>query len=214
MKKAIAIFAALALLASCASLDIIGKHCAVSFFVLTNTLKLDSGEDGWRLEAPDGTSSFYWNPAEEIEMRISAVPFVLAGMDYEMLESDFALDDGSLFIRKKLGDGVSKEPDMQGSFRHIVRAYPEAISYHASMGHFNISLGGGNLFEWAQDLKTFVDTGKEQDKDMVFALNPEPFIAAGVNPNEVEGWDYAQVEMHMDGKPTKVWKFIKAFNII
>ena len=34
-------------------------------------------------------------------------------------------------------------------------------------------LGNGNMFEWAKDMKT---TGMtiDQDKDIVFVLNPEP----------------------------------------
>jgi hypothetical protein len=47
----------------------------------------------------------------------------------------------------------------------------------------------------------------------VFVLNPEPLIAAGVDPQKVEGWAFAKVEVHMDGKPTEVDKFLKPFDL-
>lgn len=31
--------------------------------------------------------------------------------------------------------------------------------------------------------------------DIVFVLNPQMFIDAGVNPQEVEGWVFAKVEL-------------------
>ncbi len=39
-------------------------------------------------------------------------------------------------------------------------------------------LGNGNMFEWAKDMQ-------KNDKDIVFVLNPQPFIDAGVDPAKV-----------------------------
>jgi hypothetical protein len=63
------------------------------------------------------------------------------------------------------------------------------------------------MFEWASDMST-------NDKDIVFVLNPEPLIAAGVDPNAVEGWTYSAVSVDVDGKPTEVYKFLKAFDLV
>jgi hypothetical protein len=52
-----------------------------------------------------------------------------------------------------------------------------------------------------------------QDKDIVFVLNPEPLIAAGVDPEKVEGWAYAQVPVEENGETTQVWKFLKPFDL-
>jgi hypothetical protein len=79
------------------------------------------------------------------------------------------------------------------------------IGYHAQMDHYNLDLNGA-IFEWAKDLST-------NDKDIVFVLNPEPLIAAGVRPEKVEGWIYAQVPVMVDGKETQVYKFLKPFNL-
>ena len=56
--------------------------------------------------------------------------------------------------------------------------------YHAALDHYNVNVGGGNLFEWAKDM------GKN-DKDIVFVLDG-PFIAASVDPGAVAGWVFAK----------------------
>ncbi|MDR3271074.1 MAG: hypothetical protein LBT32_06180, partial [Peptococcaceae bacterium] len=99
------------------------------------------------------------------------------------------------------------------SFEHIVNQYRTAIGYHTSLDHYNVNLGDGNLFEWAKDLRTNGTSQEDQDKDIVFVLNPEPLIAAGVNPEQIAGWAYAQVTVDVDGKPTEVWKLLKPFNL-
>lgn len=56
-------------------------------------------------------------------------------------------------------------------------------------------------------------TDENQDKDIVFVLNPEPLISAGADPEKVEGWVYTQVEVEENGKTEQVWKFLKPFNL-
>lgn len=81
----------------------------------------------------------------------------------------------------------------------------ERLGYHAEMDHYNVNLDGA-MFEWAKDLAA-------NDKDIVFALDPEPLIAAGADPEKVEGWTYAQVPVMRDGKAAQVWKFLKIFDL-
>ena len=51
-------------------------------------------------------------------------------------------------------------------------------------------------------------------KDMVFVLNPAPFITAGVEPNRVEGWVFAKVTVDDEnGKPVELDKLLKPFDI-
>ena len=47
----------------------------------------------------------------------------------------------------------------------------------------------------------------------MFVLNPEPLIAAGVDPELVKGWVYTTVNVEIDGKATDVYKFLKPFNL-
>jgi hypothetical protein len=63
------------------------------------------------------------------------------------------------------------------------------------------------MFEWAKDMGT-------NDKDMVFVLNPEPFIAAGVDPGKIAGWAFAKVTVDDEnGKPIEVDKILKPFDL-
>jgi hypothetical protein len=63
------------------------------------------------------------------------------------------------------------------------------------------------MFEWAKDLST-------NDKDIVFVLDPGPFIAAGVDPGRIEGWVFAKVPvMDASGKPVEVDKILKPYDL-
>jgi hypothetical protein len=76
------------------------------------------------------------------------------------------------------------------------------------MDHYGINLGDGNLFEWAKNLNT-------NDKDIVFVLNPEPFIKAGVDPNRIEGWIFAKVPVEDEkGRMIEVDKILKPFDLL
>jgi hypothetical protein len=76
-----------------------------------------------------------------------------------------------------------------------------------AMDHYGVSLGDGNLFEWAKDMNA-------NDKDIVFVLNPEPFIAAGADPARVSGWVFDKVTVDDEnGKPVQVDKLLKPFEI-
>jgi copper chaperone CopZ len=91
-----------------------------------------------------------------------------------------------------------------------LRAIKEAVTgigYHGALDHYGVSLGDGNLFEWAKDMSA-------NDKDIVFVLNPAPFIAAGVDPNKVDGWAFAKVTVDDENdKPIEVDKLLKPFNL-
>jgi hypothetical protein len=52
------------------------------------------------------------------------------------------------------------------------------------------------------------------DKDMVFVLDPAPFIALGVDPDGIEGWAFAKVTVDdANGKPIVVDKLLKPFDL-
>jgi hypothetical protein len=69
------------------------------------------------------------------------------------------------------------------------------------------------MFEWAKDMVANGYDNSVQDKDIVFVLNPEPLIAAGVDPEKVEGWACAQVPIEENGKTIQVWKLLKSFDL-
>jgi hypothetical protein len=76
-----------------------------------------------------------------------------------------------------------------------------------------VKLGDGNMFEWAKDMNTNGYDDSVQDKDIVFVLNPETLASAGVDPEKVDGWAYAQIPIEENGKTTEVWKLLKPFDL-
>lgn len=210
----------------CARLDVVGNMSVESFSAILASVPADVSSNeaiaGWTLAAPDGTASFSWSgdysqsPMFDIMVSFDATPFLAAGLDPQKLPESHIYSDGLLTVGKKLG---SEQLIYQGErtplagYARIVDKYRPVIGYHMGMDHYNIDLGGGNMFEWAKDMSINTVNKSAQDKDMVFVLDPAPFIAAGVDPENVNGWAYAKVSVHTGGKPTEVYKVLKAFDL-
>ena len=201
------------------NLDVVGKESITSFkAVLTaagDKVTPDEMNGGWSLAAADGSARFIWSkdysksPLHDVMLELDAQPFLDAGLDTSKLPESFAFYDGKLMVGTKLGKDAftyQGEATPLASYEQIVAKYRDTVGYHAALDHYNVNVGGGNLFEWAKDM------GKN-DKDIVFVLNPEPFIAAGVDPNAVAGWVFAKVPVDVNGKPTEVDKLLKPFNL-
>jgi hypothetical protein len=172
---------------------------------------------GWSLAAPDNSARFIWSknyaesPRHDVMIEFSAAPCIAAGLDPEKLPDNFTFYEGKLMVGTKLGQEVLKysgEATPLASYEQIVKLKRNAIGYHGALDHYGVNLGNGNLFEWAKDMNT-------NDKDMVFVLNPEPFIAAGTDPARIEGWAFAKVMVDDEnGKPIQVDKILKPFNLL
>jgi hypothetical protein len=173
--------------------------------------------NGWWLSAPDSSVRFFWSqsfaktPMHDVMFVFDAAPFIAAGLDVSKLPKTVIFyDDNMLMVGKKFGN---EELIYDGhvtpltSYGHIVKLKRGEIGYHGALDHYGINLGDGNLFEWAKDLKT-------NDKDIVFVLEPEPFIKAGVDPNKIDGWLFTKVTVDdKNGKPIQVDKILKPFNL-
>ncbi|SHO51372.1 hypothetical protein [Anaerocolumna xylanovorans] len=208
------------------NLDVVGKESITSFEKVLNTIpdkvKADEMNAGWSLEAPDGSVRFIWSedysksPLHDVMLEFDAAPFVNAGLDVSKLPENYAAYEGMLMVGIKLGSDemtYQGNPTPLAAYEQIVKKYRSSINYHTALDHYGVKLGGGNMFEWAKDMAVNTATDKDQDKDIVFVLNPEPLIAAGVNPEQVEGWAYAQVPVEENGKTADVYKFLKPFNL-
>ena len=229
---AVAVAVALALLfvivqTAGGNLDVVASQSATSFEkVLTampTGVQADSVHGGWSLIAPDGEARFIWgadaskSPAYNAMLEWDAQPFINAGLDVTKLPADYAALDGKLTLGAKLANSANTKADEATalqSYRTLVSANPSVLNFHMSLDHFGIKLGGGNLFEWARDMAINTANKTAQDKDIVFVLNPEPLIAAGVDPAKVEGWVYAQVGVMQNNTTVLVYKFLKPFNIV
>ncbi|MDR2784779.1 MAG: hypothetical protein LBB83_02575 [Treponema sp.] len=214
--------AALVVLAalSCGKLDVVGTESVKSFDKvlqqIPQSVTADERNGGWSLAAPDGTARYIWSrnyaesPLHDVMLEFGAAPFIAAGLDPERLPENFAFYDGMIMVGTKLGQETLKyqgQATPLASYEQIVKLKRSAIGYHGALDHYGVSLGDCNLFEWAKDMAA-------NDKDIVFVLNPEPFIAAGVDPNKIEGWAFAKVTVDdAKGKPIQVDKILKPFDL-
>lgn len=225
MKKMMTVGLVLALvfvLAGCQSTDVVGKVAVTSFeSVLTTAadkVTADEVNGGWSLES-EGGERFVWSKdfsAEkkpDLMMELDATPFLDAGLDPSKLDKEtYLYEDATkiLMVHAELGADkftYSGEPQPLDSFKKIVETNRESIGYHEVLDHYGAAFGNGNMFEWAKDLST-------NDKDIVFVLNPQPLIDAGVDPAAVKGWAFAKVEIKNEqGEKEEVDKFLKPYNL-
>jgi hypothetical protein len=205
----------------CGKLDVVGKDSINAFQAVLNNapreIVTDEMTGGWALFAPDGSAKFIWSknyresPLHDVMIVFEAEPFINAGLDVSRLPESITVFDGMIMVGTKLGQEVLKyqgDPTPIASYEQIVNLKRNSIGYHGALDHYGVNLADGNLFEWAKDMST-------NDKDMVFVLNPEPFINAGVDPAAVEGWVFAKVTVDDEkGKPVEVDKILKPFNLL
>jgi hypothetical protein len=221
-----AVFFALSILAavSCGKLDVVGTDSVKSFDKvlkrMPQSVAPDAMNGGWSLTAPDGGARFIWSknyaesPLHDVMIEFDAAPFIDAGFDPERTPENFAENfafyDGKIMVGTKLGQERLRyqgEATPLASYEQIVKLKRNNIGYHMAMDHYGVNLGDGNLFEWAKDMDA-------NDKDIVFVLNPEPFIAAGVDPAGIKGWIFAKVTVDdANGKPIEVDKILKPFDL-
>ncbi|MDF2473297.1 MAG: hypothetical protein K0R21_1079 [Anaerocolumna sp.] len=203
---------------ACQKIDAIGKGSVKSFDKVLNEIPGNITEDienaSWVLNAPDNSAKFIWSQNfketdYDAKLEFDAAPFLAAGLDVNQLPVEMVQED-KIVVGINLGEEeLSYEGDVTplASFEQIVNLKRDNIGYHTALDHFGVDLMNGNMFEWASDMSA-------NDKDIVFVLNPEVFMAAGVNPEEVEGWVFAKVEtMDEDGKKIEVEKFLKPFDL-
>jgi hypothetical protein len=206
--------------ASCEKLDVVGADSIASFDKvlkqMPQAVAWDEMNGGWSLSAPDNSVRFIWSgnyaesPLHDVMLEFDAAPFLAAGLDPAKLPAHFAFYEGKLMVGTKLGQEALRyegERTPLASYEQIVRLKRGSIGYHGALDHYGVSLGDGNMFEWAKDMET-------NDKDIVFVLNPEPFIAAGADPAGIEGWVFTKVTVDdANGKPVEVDKLLKPFDL-
>lgn len=205
--------------AACKQTDVVGNESIKSFEKVLNKIpdKVSSDDDnnGWSLMAPDESARFVWSKdfnsssSYDAMIEFDAKPFIDAGLDVSKLPEGMISGD-KIIVGTDLGDeslNYKGEVTPLESYKKIVDLKRDSISYHSALDHYGVGLSEGNVFEWAKDMD-------KNDKDMVFALNPEVFIKAGVDPQKVEGWVFAKVEtMDMNGEDKEVDKFLKPFDL-
>lgn len=186
----------------------------VSFTDMTNyvNFQLDDVNKFYTLTSPDNqvvfslSSEIAVTTPFDYKMVIDATPFINAGLDTALLPEGVFVDNKIVFGYDLGSEGVNVQ-DVVPAFEAVFNIDPTLVGYHAALDHYGLSFGNGNAFEWAKDFTT-------NDKDIVFVLNPQTFVDAGVDVAAVEGWIFAKVEvMGADGKMVEVEKLLKPFEI-
>lgn len=217
----------------CASTDVVGKVAKTSFKAVLDASKdnvsFSSEDESWVLKSPAGdevlfSTNFARNAPSsggmadmdkpDAEFTFDAAPFVAAGLDVAKLPAvdgiKYQIEDGRFMLHFELGNDVfatDAAKSFDATFAEIVRTQRSRIGYHEKLDHYGIGLGDGNMFEWAKDMS-------KNDKDIVWVLNPAPFITAGVDPAKIEGWIFAKVETKDDkGKAVFTDKLLKPFDL-
>ncbi len=221
MKKrflTVLVTAVLFVVTGCTQLDVVGNGSVTSFEQMVaaagGLAAADEAFAGYALSAPDGAARFLLSRdfsktnGLDVAVELDMQPFVNAGLDAAKLPESIKVQDDKLIIGTNLGE---KAPYADAAFvdayKQVVAQKRDSVKYHGEMDHYGVELGGGNMFEWAKDIST-------NDKDIVFVLNPQPFIDAGVDVNAVEGWVFAKVPtMDKDNKPVEVDKLLKPFDL-
>ncbi len=180
-----------------------------SFDALGTSIAWTQEANGFGLIAPDGSASVFiaqnFSGAQDIVLRVDATPFIAAGLDVTKL-SETSFVDGLLTYSVDL-DGSKTYANVVEAFTDIVSIQADLVGYHAALDHYGLSLNDGNVFEWAADVKT-------NDKDIVFVLNPQSLMDAGVDVENIEGWIFAEVEIMLaDGTMKMVPKLLKPFDL-
>ncbi len=204
------------------SLDVVAKVAVTSFEAVIKAIPdkvtFDGAKEGWAIKGLDGKdriiiSKDFSSKNPDISLELDAAPFIKAGLDVAKLPVAKYIYDGAAgkitlpFTYGQAKFGAAAQKSALETFKQIVKNHRDLIGYHEILDHYGIALGDGNMFEWAKDLRT-------NDKDIVFVLNPEPFINAGVDPGKITEWVFAKVDIKdKDGKPIKVDKFLKPFNV-
>jgi hypothetical protein len=209
-----------------AATDVVGKFAVESFgpVAAASAERIAYANGVWTLASVGGDEvRVSVDPTRsdrgDVEFSLDAAPFLAAGLDVAKLvapttlqapsEVTYALADGRLVMRFELGSqpfSIDSSKSIEKAIAELVRTQRERIGYHAALDHYGIKLGGGHMFEWAKDIS-------KNDKDIVWVLNPEPFVAAGVDPGKVEGWSFAKVEMIDNGKKVQVDRLLKPFDL-
>lgn len=201
-------------LTACKSTDVVLNKSIESFKAIEGTLSMteDASVPAFVMSAPDQSVALTLstNLTEstdlDVYMRIDAAPFIEAGLDVSLLPEG-TFNEGFIVLGQALKDAKASNVSAASALETLIVANRDILGFHENLGHYNISLGNGNLFEWAEDAST-------NDKDIVFVLDPQIFVDAKVDPTLISGWVYAEVMvMDASGKEVTVNKLLKPFDL-
>lgn len=192
-------------LSACSQTDLVAQKAIESFNELTFHIEQNivSGEDGYHIISPDQTETLLLG--ENISLLIDAKPFTDAGLKLDELPDSIKVVDNQLIISSKYQKSI--DSSLSAAFEDCIWSNRKQLSYHTNHDIFELSIDGGHSFKWAKEIEN-------SEKDMVFSLDPEPFIQAGLDTDKLEGWGLTTLDkMEAGGKITQVDKLLRIYNI-
>jgi len=210
------IVGALLVFTSCSALDVVARGAEKGFSAMLSHVQAthNAAAQEWEIASP-GSEIFSmadsYNTPADFRITFQAAPFLTAGLDPAKLPVDFVFDAATqnLVLTFDIAD-KQLQPESAATplalLKALIATDRKAIGYHEALDHYGIALGGGNMLEWAKNQTT-------NDKDLVFVLNPEPFLKAGLDVLRLTDWIFAEVPvMDAKGKKINVPKLLKPYN--
>lgn len=203
--------------------DVVAVHAVRSYDALLRapgvSVARRDAAGAWVLTSP-GVETFTFGGdnaagSNELVVTFDARPFLAAGLNPSLLPAGAQVEgDGAsarVVMRYDKGAGIfndDAESQPAQALQDLVRNHRMMLGYHAALGHFGLTLGNGNMVEWAKDQQA-------NDKDLVFVLNPQPFADAGVDVANVQGWVLADVPvMDAQGRKSTARKLLRFYNLV
>ncbi len=203
MKKTILfclLIAALFALSACQATDIVANYAIKSFDEITSVLgnNIVKSDSSITIISPNDTESFSFG--DEPKLSFSIAPFITAGLDSSQLPSEMIATNPVLNI------AIQNASVENPTFENLIRENRNSLEYHTEHDIYELMLGNGNAFRWAKNINT-------NERDIVFVLNPDPLIAAGLDPAKLEGWKFTKVKVMENGNTVEVDRLLKVYNI-
>ncbi|MCL2014132.1 MAG: hypothetical protein FWG69_04005 [Oscillospiraceae bacterium] len=171
-----------------------------------------SSADGWFIAAPDNDAMFIWNNMG-MSINVNIKEFADAGLDISKLDGN--AENGRLIYTTApyINPDPEPQPEPFAQFKNNMKHIKSYTGYHIETDSYKVEIQEGSTFNWAHNIEKDTNTGEKQYRDISFILSPEPLIAAGVDPEKVDSWEYIPIT-YFDGVETlEVYKFVKSFDI-
>lgn len=148
----------------------------------------------------------------DFAMVIKAEPLIKAGLDVEKLDEDVWIFNEAgkdtmgmeqpavLVLPYNISDTKLSSKNSNDSMKALLEADSDNLQYHEDNQHYVLNLGGTNEAIWTEKLGL-------NDKDMIFVLDAEPLITAGLDVNKLEGsgWTFKKAS-EADKTPDQIIK--------
>ena len=148
----------------------------------------------------------------DFAMVVKADPLIEAGLDVEKLDKNVWIFEKAgrdtmgmeqpavLILPYDISDKSLVSKNSDDSMKALLEADPENLIYHEDKQHYVLNLGGTNEAIWTEKLGL-------NDSDMIFVLEAEPLIAAGLDIDKLEGsgWTFKKAS-EADKTPDQIIK--------